>query len=106
MCYVGVLEGAYVYMSHLAALDSKRPVWPVVEGPSIQGWGQIVTPMVAGEWEMLLTLHPDDAYRAFLVKGLRDGFRIGYDSGVGVPHPTCSLQASNLVLLTPSSQPS
>ena len=79
MCSVGVLEGAYVYMSHLAALDSKRPVRPVVEGPSIQGWGQIVTPMVAGEWETLLTLHPDDAYRAFLVKGLRDGFRIGYD---------------------------
>ena len=53
---VGVLDGAYVYMSHLAALDSKQPVRPVVEGPSIQGWGQIVTPMVAGEWEMLLTL--------------------------------------------------
>ena len=42
-------------------------------------WGQIVTPMVAGEWETLLTLHPDDAYRVFLVKGLGDGFRIGYD---------------------------
>ena len=34
--------------------------------------------MVAGEWETLLTLHPDDAYWAF---GLRDGFRIGYDYG-------------------------
>ena len=96
-CSVGVLEGTYVYMSHLAALDSKQPVRPVVEGPSIQGWGQIVTPMVASEWETLLTLHPDDAYRAFLVNGLRDGFRIGYDYGVGVPHPTCSLWASDLV---------
>ena len=81
MCSVGVLEGAYVYMSHLAALDSKRPVRPVVEGPSMQGWGQIVTRMVASEWETLLTLHPDDAYWAFLVKGHRDRFCIGYDYG-------------------------
>ena len=91
MCSVVVLEGAYVYMSHLAALDSKRPVRPVVEEPSIQGWEQIVTPMVAGEWKMLLTLHLDDAYRAFLVKGLRDSFHIGYNYGSA----RCRSAASN-----------
>ena len=40
-----------------------------------------MTPMVASEWERLLASHPDDAYSAYLVRGLRDGFHIGFSYG-------------------------
>ena len=82
VCCIGVSEGAYVYMvAHLRAIDGKRPVGPAAAWPDIQGWSQIMTPMVASEWERLLDSHPDDAYSAYLVRGLRDGFRIGFGYG-------------------------
>ena len=36
---------------------------------------------MVSEWERLLVSHPDDAYSAYLVRGLRDGFRIGFGYG-------------------------
>ena len=81
VCLIGVSEGAYMYMAHMRAIDGKRPVGPAAAWPDIQGWSQIMTPMVASEGERLLTSHPDDAYRAYLVRGLRDGFRIGFGYG-------------------------
>ena len=81
VCCIGVSEGAYVYMAHLRAIDGKRTVGPAAAWPDIQGWSQIMTPMVASEWERLLASHPDDAYSAYLVRGLRDGFRIGFGYG-------------------------
>ena len=41
--------------------------------------GQIVTPMVADEWKEQLASHPDEDYQAYLVKGLREGFKIWFN---------------------------
>ena len=48
--------------------------------------GQVTTllqdrpyPLDLSQWESCLAGHPDHAYRDYLVSGIRDGFRIGYD---------------------------
>jgi len=89
MCSVGVLKGVCMYMTHLAVLDSKQTARPIVEGASIQS---CVTLMVANEWKRLHALHPDDAYRVYFVKGIRDGFFISATMvlpGAGGLDPTC-----------------
>ena len=73
VCCIGVSEGAYVYMAHLRAIDGKRPVGPAAAWPDIQGWSQIMTPMVASEWERLLASHSEMVSVSVLVP-----------SGVGV----------------------
>ena len=41
--------------------------------------GSIATPLVVAEWEAALTTHPDQVYVQYLLRGLRNGFRIGFD---------------------------
>ena len=43
---------------------------------------QVNTPLAAQEWEKCLPPHPDKAYRDYLLKGIKEGFRVGccYDS--------------------------
>ena len=37
------------------------------------------TPLDWRQWESCLAAHPERAYRDYLVDGIRDGFRVGYD---------------------------
>ena len=39
----------------------------------------ITTPLVAAEWESALLTHPDRAFTRFILTGIREGFRIGFD---------------------------
>ncbi len=73
-----VKDGQYVYMAHLLAIDKNLPVRDVLETRRIPEWDHIVTPMRADEWDRLLSEHPDRRYHTYLVKGLREGFRIGF----------------------------
>ncbi len=77
---VGTVGGAYVYMTDLLALGEKVPDSPV-HWPDIPGWNQIVTPMAVGEWDTQLSSHRDESYRKYLVEGLWQGFRIGFNHG-------------------------
>ncbi len=72
------MNGRYGYMAHLLAIDEKRPVCHRPATRDIPDWDHIVTPMRAGEWDKLLSNHPDRSYHSYLVKGLMDGFRIGF----------------------------
>ena len=42
-------------------------------------WSRITTPLEWSEWEEALKSHPDQQYRAYIVTGLREGFRVGFD---------------------------
>ncbi len=46
--------------------------------PAVPGWSHVESPMQPEAWEVALADHPDGAYRTYLVKGLREGFRIGF----------------------------
>ena len=57
-------------------LDSRR--LENSKGPVPADWTIICTPLRAHEWEVSLRHHPDEWYREYLVRGMREGFRIGF----------------------------
>ncbi len=42
---------------------------------------EIVTPLHWETWDSKLLDHPDQRFRRYVVEGLRDGFKIGFDYG-------------------------
>ena len=41
--------------------------------------GMVSSPLVANEWETVLAGHPDCDFAEFVIRGIREGFRIGFD---------------------------
>ena len=62
-------------MADLLALDACRPVHPVVWQPATQA----MTPLNIKAWGEALADHPDLDFRAYILAGLTNGFRIGFD---------------------------
>ena len=69
-------SGKYVYMEDLRALDACRPLKASVVPDEV---GVVSSPLVASEWEAVLAGHPDREFAAFVVRGIGEGFRIGFD---------------------------
>ena len=42
----------------------------------------VVTPLVWARWEELLEDHPDKWWGGFLVRGIKEGFRVGFSGGL------------------------
>ena len=42
-------------------------------------WDQMVTPYKASVWEQGLASHPDRRFADYICKGIREGFRVGFD---------------------------
>ena len=69
-------RGEYIYMQDLGDLDARRPL----KDPTIPaGVGVVNSTLVASEWEAVLASHPDREFAAFVVRGIQEGFRIGFD---------------------------
>ena len=94
--WLGVRSGVYAYTAHLLLLQSRRPRGPERAVPAVSGWDHIECPMSATIWEEQLTGHPDRVYCAYLVKGLQDGFRIGFN----YEGHTCSGAVHNMQSVT------
>ena len=69
-------SGKYIYMEDLRALDACRPLKASVVPDEM---GVVSSPLVASEWEAVLAGHPDREFTAFVVRGIGEGFRIGFD---------------------------
>ena len=67
----------YPYTSHLLALDSYRPPPPSL--PTIHEIEAIVSPLIPEAWEAALVGHPDRQLADYITKGIRQGFRIGFN---------------------------
>ena len=60
---------------------------PTTETPApIPAFYQVHTPLNVIAWKQMLTDHPDQRLVSYLVNGIKDGFRIGFD------HTRCSAQ--------------
>ena len=46
------------------------------------GLQAVITPLVLPHWESLLADHPDKNYVGYLLKGIKEGFRIGFNRQV------------------------
>lgn len=53
---------------------------------------EITTPLLSSVWEEELAEHPDQAFAAYVINGIKEGFRVGYDRSK--PLSPCS---SNMV---------
>ena len=68
---------AYQYMDHLRALDSYRPNNRRMKPPDYLS--QVVTPLKLEAWAQALAQHPDHAFRSYVLQGIAQGFRIGFN---------------------------
>ena len=61
----------------LLRLDQCRPD---IEKGKVQGrLTGVFTPLKVAQWDHMLAQHPDRQYVAYLLSGIQEGFRIGYE---------------------------
>lgn len=65
--------GGYVYMEDLLALDRCRR--GEAPHPSLC---EIITPLQGEAWAAALSQHPDTRFKSYILDGIKNGFRIGF----------------------------
>ena len=69
-------NGSYIYLNHLLAFDSCRQV----RDPSgLVISSEVHSPLLASAWVHELSSHPDKAFVEYILQGITNGFRIGFD---------------------------
>lgn len=81
----------YRYSEDLLALDQCRASPPIRLPGGMSG---VVTPLGWEAWRASLASHPDREFASWVVNGIRDGFRIGYDYSQHRPKGARSNMAS------------
>ena len=77
-----VVGGQYVYMRDLQQLEA-------LTGPAATAAGRPChSPLLLPAWQSALAMHPDKAFRDYILHGLEFGFHIGFD------RTACSLRAA------------
>ena len=69
-------SGKYIYMLELRRLDALRPL-VLPELPA--AITVVTTPLKLEAWEAELREHPDREYAQYLLDGIKEGFRIGFE---------------------------
>ena len=64
------------YTEQLLQLDACRPTPPECLPAALV---EITTPLISKVWEHELANHPDQSFAAYVVNGIKQGFRVGYD---------------------------
>ena len=64
-----------------AAKRAGASVAGCLDGPTGEGIA-VVTPLVWARWEELLEDHPDKWWGGFLVRGIKEGFKVGFSGGL------------------------
>ena len=66
----------YTYMEDLLKINSCTAAYPIqLPAPM----GDITTPLRWQEWDRALENHPDQRFRTYIVDGIKNGFRVGYN---------------------------
>ena len=68
--------GCYRYTTDLLGPDKCTPLSYV---PTSKPLSRMVTPLKLREWESALVSHPDREYVHYLIWGIQEGFRAGFD---------------------------
>lgn len=74
--------GTYPYMSDLLRLDQCRPQ----SGTRTvqERLAGVFTPLCLEHWQSLLARHPDKEYVQYILKGIQEGFRIGFENSLSL----------------------
>lgn len=92
-----VKNGKYIYMNHLLAFDTCRPLRDV-SGLIISS--RIHSPLSASVWAHELSAHPDKAYVEYILQGISKGFRIGFDRRQSIHSVSSNLHLDNPEVVT------
>lgn len=66
-----------MYMEDLKMLEMNgKGEWVTSQIPR---WSKIVTPLRVYEWRANLSSHPDKEFYSYIISGIANGFRIGFD---------------------------
>ena len=84
-------QSSYQYTDDLTRLNSCRPPWEAKTNPTLQS---IHTPLVVSAWDTALASHPDKTYAQYIVKGLQEGFRIGFRYGSPLRSATANMPSA------------
>ena len=85
-----ISRGRYVYMQDLQALSGPPPVSSAslaAPVPPLQLLSLISTPLQVRAWANLLNGHPDSEFALFILQGLQQGFRIGFQGPTPLTSP-------------------
>ena len=69
-------QTGYLYTQQLLELEQCKPVRQLTHPTE---WANIQTSAKIEEWEKGLADHPDQWFAKFILQGLKEGFRVGYD---------------------------
>ena len=86
-----VKDNQYIYTNHLLAFDSCHPLHTTPS--SISEHHKVYTPLILERWSDELLLHPDQCFVQYILNGITNGFRIGFDHH-------CPLQQPDYTMLT------
>ena len=84
--------GRYKYVDHLKALDSQRPQ-STVSLPIIS-W-EVHTPLILQEWAREQAGQPDQVFSQYILAGINNGFRIGFNRHCGLKSAGSNLHCDN-----------
>ena len=82
----------YPYRADLMCLDACRPVNPM----PLSAVTTVSTPLVIPAWEDALKPHPDRAFAQYILRGLRCGFRIGFDRSLHLQSSSANIVSAQL----------
>ena len=71
-----VRDKKYYYLNHLMALDACNPL---CEDSNLYLSSSVTSPLIFDNWTRELSSHPDKAYTQYILRGISQGFRIGYN---------------------------
>jgi len=82
----GLVQGnSYFYMKDLLDLDAHRPKSDVSHLIKSK---EVCSPLSLSAWAEELLSHPDRRFAEFILQGIQNGFRIGFDrSNLSVDNP-------------------
>ena len=85
VCHPGAM--AYPYTAHLLEFERRSSRRHVPE------WLRTVsTPLVRDKWSRVLESHPDSAFRDYILRGISEGFHIGFNHKIHA----CKQASSNM----------
>ena len=71
-------NSTYPYTSDLLSIDNCKPP-ESTPGIAIEGSTSINTPLIGSSWRTALSHHPDQEYASYIINGILNDFRIGFD---------------------------
>ena len=91
-----LLNFSYLYTDHLLTLDSCINPYP--QSVNILSL-EVYSPLNLHQWMQDLQLHPDKEFSFYILRGITEGFRIGFNRNQYLHSSTSNLHSSNLAVI-------